>query len=102
MQPPPYISHQSHSRVQPLPVLTLSEPDLTLHYNLLFVIAVTVAQATSELNILPSQEKAAQSIIAADVIIIAKKYIEANPPLATGQQTQTMEQLRAAVICAVS
>ena len=48
---------------------------------------------------MPSQEKAAQSIIAADVIIIAKKYIEANPPLATGQQ---MEQLRAAVICAVS
>ena len=46
---------------------------------------MTVAQATSELNILPSQEKAAQSIIAADVIIIAKKYIEANPPLATGQ-----------------
>ena len=51
---------------------------------------------------MPSQEKAALSIIAADVIIIAKKYIEANPPLATGQQTQTMEQLRAAVICAVS
>ena len=63
---------------------------------------MTVAQAISELNILPSQEKAAQSIIAADVIIIAKKYLfEANPPQwsqGTGQHHKqwSREQLRAA------